>query len=35
LPVTAQARQIKRTNEAQKRPDRSKKSTEVKNFPFQ
>jgi tetratricopeptide (TPR) repeat protein len=35
LPVTAQARQIKRINEAQKRPDKSKKSTEVKNFPFQ
>ena len=35
LPVPAQARQIKRTNEVQKRPEKSKKSTEVKNFPFQ
>jgi tetratricopeptide (TPR) repeat protein len=32
LPVTAQARQLKRTNEAQKRPDKAKKSTQV--FPF-
>jgi tetratricopeptide (TPR) repeat protein len=34
LPVVAQARQVKRTNEVQKRIE-AKKSTEVKNFPFQ
>jgi len=35
LPVVALARQVKRTNEVQKRADKAKKSTEVKNFPFQ
>ena len=30
----AQARQTKRTNEVQKRPEKAKKSTEVKSFPF-
>ncbi|HKD57604.1 MAG TPA: tetratricopeptide repeat protein [Hyphomicrobiaceae bacterium] len=35
LPVVAQARQLKRPNEVQKRADKAKKSTEVKNFPFQ
>ena len=35
LPGPTQARQIKRTNEVQKRPEKAKKSTEVKNFPFQ
>ena len=35
LPIPAQARQTKRTNEVQKRPDKAKKSTEVKSFPFQ
>ena len=34
LPVPAQARQIKRTNEVQKRPEKSKKSTQAKSFPF-
>jgi tetratricopeptide (TPR) repeat protein len=34
LPVPAQARQTKRTNEVQKRPEKAKKSTEVKSFPF-
>jgi tetratricopeptide (TPR) repeat protein len=34
LPVPAQARQPKRTNEVQKRPEKAKKSTEVKSFPF-
>jgi hypothetical protein len=35
LPVVAQARQVKRVNEVQKRAERAKKSSEVKNFPFQ
>jgi tetratricopeptide (TPR) repeat protein len=34
LPLPAQARQVKRTNEAQKRPEKSKKSTQAKSFPF-
>ena len=34
LPIPAQARQPKRTNEVQKRPEKAKKSTEVKSFPF-
>ena len=29
-----QGQQIKRTNEVQKRPEKTKKSTEVKSFPF-
>jgi tetratricopeptide (TPR) repeat protein len=35
LQVPVQARQVKRTNEVQKRLEKSKKSTEVKIFPFQ
>ena len=35
LPVPVQARLPKRTNEAQKRTDKAKKSTQAKNFPFQ
>jgi hypothetical protein len=34
LPLPTQARQIKRTNEVQKRPEKSKKSTQAKSFPF-
>jgi tetratricopeptide (TPR) repeat protein len=34
LPLPAQVRQVKRTNEAQKRPDKAKKSSEFKVSPF-
>jgi tetratricopeptide (TPR) repeat protein len=35
LPVPVQVKQTKRTNEVQKRPEKAKKSTAVKVFPFQ